>query len=125
MSAKRKDAGFSLIEVLVALTIGAIVVATTISTMSLGVTRTIAGQTELAATSYARSLMARWSVGELKALEGGDNRFDWTITTSPFGAMEDAVAGGVRQVSVRVSWNDNGKQREFVLNSLERRRSDQ
>jgi general secretion pathway protein I len=116
--------GFTLIEVLVALTILSVSLAALFSVFGNGIQRAGNVRDDTLAISLAQSLLA--TTAQETALRDGDtagqfaNGFRWRLHVAPYGAGKDADERPVRphQVSVEVSWADGRFERSVSLDTL-------
>ncbi len=120
----RADAGFTLVEVVVALAILATSLSVVLVAMSDGTWRI--GEADAAATagSLAQSLLGQVGV-EAPAREGRaeghfPNGFAWTLLVQRFGDSADRAQWplGAYVVTVEVSWNEASTRRSVALRTL-------
>jgi general secretion pathway protein I len=118
------DAGFTLVEVLVALAILAIAFGFAFRALSGGFDRLDRDQKNADALLLAQSTLAR--VGHDIALADGavDGRtndgFWWQIATAPYGDTQDLPPGRLigHRVEVTIAWSERHQRREVRLTSL-------
>lgn len=132
MSPRRRQGGFSLLEVLVAFAIMGVFLAVLLQVFS-GALRNAALTEEYAAAyAVARSQLARAGTElplEPGVLDGELGRFDWSVSVAPYrGAAGSRSSGPERQqlfrVGVDVSWSSGTKTRNVHLSSLRLRRDE-
>jgi general secretion pathway protein I len=120
----QRPAGFTLIEVLVALAILTIAFGFAFRALSAGFDRLDSDQKSADALLLAQSTLAR--VGHDIALQDGavDGRtkdgFAWRIETVPYGGTQDLPPGRLigHRVEVTIAWNERHQRREVRLTSL-------
>jgi general secretion pathway protein I len=118
------EAGFTVVEIVVALTILALALGVLLNVMSNGIRQTGRAETVSEAGSLAQSLLAE--VGNELPLRDGqitgrtDNGFRWRIEINPYGDGSDRREWPVaaHQVSAEVSWSDGPQERSLVLTTL-------
>ncbi|HXY99647.1 MAG TPA: type II secretion system protein [Stellaceae bacterium] len=123
-SARQPSGGFTLIEVLVALTILGIALGVLMSALSGGLSRAGATQSEAAAAQLAQSLLA--DAGREAALADGEQAgalasgFRWRLAVAPYGDDDDRRAWPIaaKRVTAVVSWSDGGAERSVALTTL-------
>ncbi len=122
--------GFTLIEVLVALTILALSLGVFLNIFSTGLKGTRLSEAYSMATMLAESKLA--TIGVEEPLEEGessgrfDDRFAWMVDVRPHESMEDEEEGSVRRrgaleafdVVVTVSWDDRNDAKSISLTTL-------
>mgnify|MGYP003671093893 FL=1 len=122
-SARRvtSSAGFSLLEMVVAISILAFALGTLYQAAG-GATRNVRVDEKYAyGVELARSLLAdNGSVpaSGVNATGETDGGFDWYVTTLPIAVGGGSTVPVLHEIKVGVSWNDGGKRREVVLNSV-------
>jgi general secretion pathway protein I len=122
--AHRKAAGFTLIEVVVALAILAISFGILLRLFSNNLRRTSQTEAEVIASSLGRSLLAR--VGTDGAIADGEtsgvftNGFRWHLRITPYGDAQDWVAWSMsaHQVLAQVTWSDSNQRRSVSFETL-------
>jgi general secretion pathway protein I len=130
-----RQPGFSLLEVMVAFTLMAIVLAVLIRVFSGGLQGIGIAEDYARAASIAESTLAR--VGADIALKEGsqsgdvEDRYRWTVTIKPHDIpLEPIPEGGfpsqpiqnlpvvLQEVAVTVTWSEYGRDRSYSLNTL-------
>lgn len=114
----RKCEGFTLLEVLVALTILSISLAVLMGVFSQGLTRARVMRDGSAAGALAQSLIAEQGDANQIALGDSSGRtglFDWRVKIVPFGSQE-LGAPHMALLTANVTWN--GGKREMTLSTL-------
>ena len=112
--AERPAAGFTLIEILVALTIFAVGVASTLALTTWLVRGAAYGQRTTAATVYAQDKVEELMAGSYTNLAGGSDTIGafsrlWTVTNGT----------GAKSINVRVSWSPvAGGTRDVTMRSM-------
>ena len=120
--ASNRAAGFSLLEVLVAITILALALAVLYQAAS-GATRNVRSDEKYAyGVELARSLLADYSVVPLSGiqLEGEtDSGFGWQVNSRPIDLRRSTMRmGSLHNIEIRVSWEDGRRRREVALDSV-------
>lgn len=124
---KNKEQGFSLIEVLVSLTIVGISMVVLLQIFSGGLHRMVRSDETFRASVFARSLEAR--IGRDLPLQTGllrgenDQGFKWDIDIFPYDTDQGLIRvnvprGQLYQLTIRVTWPSSVRQGELVLQSL-------
>jgi len=125
--------GFTLLEILVAFTVMALVVAVLMRVFSGGLQGIGLAENYARATSVAESKLA--AVGSEIPLQPGDlsgtdaDKYQWRITIQPFEEDKDPAQAQLGQpqavmrvqlfqVAVQVSWSEFGKERQVALNTM-------
>ncbi len=115
------SAGFSLLEMVVAISILALALGALYQAAG-GATRNVRIDEKYAyGVELARSLLAdNGSVpaSGVNATGETDGGFDWYVTTLPIATGRGSAVPILHEIKVGVSWNDGGKRREVVLNSV-------
>jgi general secretion pathway protein I len=122
--ARQGEGGFTLIEVLVSLTILGISLAVLLNVFSTGLDLAHATQAETTATSLAQSLLDQ--VGSLVPLREGDvsgqfdDQYTWQVRAEPYGIYEDRQSWPTNAliVTVTVRWQDGDHPRAVSLTTL-------
>jgi general secretion pathway protein I len=129
---KSKQAGFSLLEILVAFSILAIALGILLNIFSSGVETASVAEEYNSAVQIAETLMARTGVesplqpGQTAGIE--NDKYSWRVTTAPYdltleGFDTKSLPAALFMVTVSVSWGgngaeDGGRQREVELTTL-------
>jgi general secretion pathway protein I len=118
------EAGFTVIEVVAALTILAVALGVLLDVMSTSIRQTGRAETIAEAGSLARSLLAKVGT-ELPMHDGqitgqADHGFRWQVQIEPYG---DGAGGrewpvAAHQVFAEVTWSDGPEARSIVLTTL-------
>lgn len=121
-SANGKSAGFSLLEMVVAMSILALALVALYQAAS-GATRNVRTDERYAyAVELARSLLADNAMVPLSGANGqGETAagFQWRVATRPLELQRTPLPmGSLHRIEVGVSWVDGRKQREVVLHSV-------
>jgi general secretion pathway protein I len=130
--ARTRGAGFTLLEVVVALAILGMALGTLLEIFSGGITGADLTSRYAQAATLAESRLA--AVGSEIPLQEGETTGDlgdayrWAISIKPFqeapkaeqpGNMHALMRVQLFEVVARVTWSDSGKQREIVLATLQ------
>lgn len=131
---RRRSDGFTLLEIVVAFTLMALIVAVLLRVFSGGLQGIGLAEQYSRATSIAESMLAR--VGADIELKPGttngsvDERFNWTVSVQPHvleeaGAAEtpgatpsSALPVALMEVVVNVAWSEDGRDRQVKLTTL-------
>lgn len=123
MNKRSAEQGFTLIEVLVALTILSISMAVLLNIFSDSLSRIRENESRTVAGSLAQSLLAE--VGVSQPLHEGDeggtfaNGYRWRVRAERYGTNEDRQAWPVTALLVTVSvWKDGNAERPMELTTL-------
>jgi general secretion pathway protein I len=119
----RGESGFTLIEVLVALTILSISLAVLLEVFTQGLDRARETRNEAAARVLAQSLLAQASTEANPAMgdsRGRSNDLFWRLRVDPYGAKDDRAAWHENPAQIRatVSWRGSGGMRTITLSTL-------
>ncbi len=115
--------GFTLLEVLVALTILSISLVALLAAFSQGLDRATEDRTEAAARSLAQSLLAQAESAPNPAAgesSGQSSGLSWRVKIVPYGSGDDQTAWKktAAQISATVAWRDDGHPRSLTLSTL-------
>ncbi|MCB8881478.1 type II secretion system protein [Acidisoma cellulosilytica] len=117
-----RDAGFTLVELLVALTVVGLVTGYALQSLSGALAQLASSRDVTVATSVAQSALAR--VGQDipfgKEVAGASGAYDWVAQSRRFTAISVPVASGVAAytVVVKVSWRERGRQRQIEMETV-------
>ncbi len=123
-AAPRNDAqaGFTLVEIIVALAILALCLGVILPALSDALRRTGEAEAQAEAASLARSLLAE--AGSAVPLSDGeaagqfDNGFRWRLQVSPYGASNQSGPVRAYTVTAEVFWDDRRQERSLALTTL-------
>lgn len=116
----RRNASFTLVEMLAAITVAAVILPVALQGISLAVSATGQARQRLEATSLAQSKLAElvttgaWQSGELSGDFGEEwPAYSWAaeVSTYPTGA-------GLQELDLTVSWKSRGRDYSIELNTL-------
>lgn len=118
------EAGFTVVEVVIALTILALALSVLLNVMSNSIRQTGQAETAAEAGSLAQSLLAK--IGTELPLRSGqitgqsDRGFRWRVQIDPYGEGTDRREWPIaaHQVLSEVVWSDGLQQRSLVLTTL-------
>jgi general secretion pathway protein I len=118
-----EQAGFTLIEVLVALTILSISLGVLLAVFLQGLDRAHETRDEASARALAQSLLVQANAAANPAIGGSagkTNNFFWRVRVLPFGSAQDQAAWqeGAGQIVATVSWRGAGGMRSISLSTL-------
>jgi|GEM_PF-1069337 len=122
LAANQKRAGFTLVEIIVALAILSLCLAVILPAMSDALWRTGQAEAQAEAASLARSLLAE--AGSAVPLTDGaatgrfDNGFRWRLHVSPYGASNRSAPVRAYQVTAEVIWDEPQQERSIELTTL-------
>jgi general secretion pathway protein I len=115
-------AGFTLVEIIVALAILALCLNVLLTTISDALWRTGEAEAQAEAASLARSLLAQ--AGSALPLRDGaaagrfENGFRWRLSATPYGAADQQVPVRAYAVTAEVFWDDAKAERSLALTTL-------
>ena len=123
MPTPAREAGFSLIETLVALAIGALVSATMVSTMSGALGRTSNAERIVQAKRLAQTKLDAWSlIGDRRDEEGSAGVYRWRIEARPYllDPLDPSALNRSRlsEIIVKVEWDDGTQVRNLSLRTF-------
>jgi len=118
------EAGFTLVEVIVAIAMLALGMGALIGLISASLQQTVSAARTSEAGSLAQSLLAR--VGTELAISTAEltgefpNGYRWTLKTSPYGDARERQEWpfGAYHVSAEVEWVETGRRRAYALHTL-------
>ena len=118
----RRSAGFSLLEMVVAISILALALASLYQAAG-GATRNVRTDEKYAySVELARSLLADNAMVPVSGVSArGETAggFQWRVDTNPVDLQRTSLPlGSLHEIEVGVSWIDGSKRREVVLNSV-------
>jgi general secretion pathway protein I len=115
-------AGFTLVEIIVALAILALSLNAILPAISDALWRTGEAEAQAEAASLARSLLAQ--AGSAVALNDGaaagqfDSGFRWRLQVAPYGGADQTMPVRAYKVVAEVSWDDARGERSIALTTL-------
>jgi general secretion pathway protein I len=121
-SRRLESAGFTLVEIIVALAILALSLNAILPAISDALWRTSEAEAQAEAASLARSLLAQ--AGSAVPLRDGaaagqfENGFRWRLNVTPYGAAAQLTPVRAYLVAAEVSWDDARQERSLVLTTL-------
>jgi general secretion pathway protein I len=121
LAANQKRAGFTLVEIIVALAILALSLNVILPVISDALWRTGEAEAQAEAASLARSLLAQ--AGSAVPLHDGtaagqfENGFRWQLEVTPYGGADQAMPVRAYRVVAEVFWDD-GRPRSLALATL-------
>ena len=121
--ASKGEAGFTLIEVLVSLTILSISLGVLLAIFLQGLDRAHESRDEASARVLAQSLLAQAKVADNPAIGGSagkTNNLLWRVQILPYGSAQDQASWqeGAGQIVATVSWRGDGGMRSIRLSTL-------
>jgi len=119
----RGNSGFTLIEVLVALTILSISLAVLLAVFTQGLDRARESANEAGARVLAQSLLAQAKAAANPSIgdsAGKSNGLSWRLRIAPYGAADDRAAWqeNAAQIVATVSWRGDGGLRSITVSTL-------
>jgi general secretion pathway protein I len=122
-AASRNDiAGFTLVEIIVALAILALSLNVILPAISDGLWRTGEAEAQAEAASLARSLLAQ--AGSALTLKDGaavgefENGLRWRVEVSPYGSVNQSMPVRAYKVVAEVGWGNAPGEHSIVLSTL-------
>lgn len=117
------QAGFTLIEVLVALTILSISLGVLLAVFTQGLDRARESRNEAAARVLAQSLLAQAKIRPNLSMGDSSGKTDdllWRLRIEPYGTKDDRAAWqeNAAQLRATVSWRGDGRMRSITLSTL-------
>ena len=121
--AAKGQAGFTLIEVLVSLSILSISLGVLLAVFLQGLDRSRETRDEASARALAESLISQSRAADnpsTGASAGKTNNFSWRLQVVPYGSAQDQAAWqeGVAQIVTTVTWRGTGGMRSISLSTL-------
>ncbi|HTT85179.1 MAG TPA: type II secretion system protein [Rhizomicrobium sp.] len=121
--ARKRQAGFTLIEVLVSLTILSISLGVLLAVFLQGLDRARESRNEASARALAQSLLVQAKMADNPAIGtsvGKTSDFLWRLQVLPYGSAADQAAWqeGAGQIVATVSWQGDGGMRSISLSTL-------
>ena len=121
--ARAGERGFTLIEVLVALTILSVSLGVLLAVFTQGLDRARESANEASARVLAQSLLAQAKTSPNLSVGDSGGRINgiiWHMRVLPFGSAADRAAwqAGASEISARVSWRGDGGMRSITLSTL-------
>jgi general secretion pathway protein I len=119
---QKSRAGFTLVEIIVALAILALSLNAILPAISDALWRTSEAEAQAEAASLARSLLAQ--AGSAVPLNNGaatgrfGNGFRWRLQVTPYGGADQGAAVRGYKVMAEVSWDDARSERSVALTTL-------
>ena len=114
---RARDAGFTLIEVLIAFVILSVSLTVLLGTYGMAMKRTALSEARMIAASHARSLLAEAGVTSpiVAGVTSGtfEDGFGWRVEVAPYGSGADAAAWpkGAYAITASVTWGEGGGDR--------------
>ena len=119
---KEREAGFTLVEIIVALAILALSLNVILPAISEALWRTGEAETQAEAASLARSLLSQAGIAvplhDGEAAGRFDNGFRWALHVSPYGAADQLAQVRGYKVTAEVFWDDARQERSLALTTL-------
>jgi general secretion pathway protein I len=115
--------GFTILEVLIALTVLAMSMAVLLAVFSQGLDRAHASNLRSEARDLAQAVLAREQATPAKSLvdaNGQSGPLSWQVRLAPFGSIEDRDAWQFSPVTLTatVRWQDHGRAQSLSLSTL-------
>jgi general secretion pathway protein I len=117
-----RRAGFTLVEIIVALAILALSLSAILPAISDALWRTSEAEAQAEAASLARSLLAQ--AGTAVPLNNGaaagqfENGFHWRLRVTPYGSAYPGATVRAYEIVAEVSWDDARSERSIALTTL-------
>jgi general secretion pathway protein I len=123
VDSQSSESGFTVIEVLVALTVLAMSTAVLLAVFSQGLDRARSNEVKIAARNFAQSLLARAEAAppaELANSSGRSGGMSWNVQLQSYGSPDDRNAWQFSPVTVTatVHWLDHGRTHSISLTTL-------
>jgi len=123
VEAEPSDSGFTVIEVLVALTVLAMSAAVLLAVFSQGLDRARSNELRIEARNLAQSVLARAEAASPNSLANSAGRsgaLAWDVHVSDYGSVEDREAWEFSPIAVTatVRWLDHGRRQSLSLSTL-------
>ena len=123
LSSRTGERGFTLLEVLVALTILSISLAVLLAIFSKGLAQARENATEADARTLAQSLLAQTQAQPHPSFgdtNGVSNGLHWRVRITPYGSGADQQAWQqvAQQIDATVSWQGESRTRTLTLSTL-------
>jgi general secretion pathway protein I len=123
VAAYEPDSGFTILEVLIALTVLAMSMAVLLAVFSQGLDRAHVNGLRAQARDFAQALLARAETTPEKSLgdsNGQTGALSWQLRFLPFGSNDDRDAWQFAPVTVTatVRWRDHGRAQSLSLTTL-------
>jgi general secretion pathway protein I len=117
------DSGFTILEVLIALTVLAMSISVLLAVFSQGLDRAHANGLRAQARDFAQALLAREETTPAKSLvdsNGQSGALSWQVRLLPFGSSEDRDAWQFAPMTLTatVRWQDHGRAQSLSLSTL-------
>jgi general secretion pathway protein I len=123
LSSRTGERGFTLLEVLVALTILSLSLGVLLAIFSQSLSRAEENETEAQARTLAQSLLAQTEAAPHPAFgetDGVSTGLRWHVRVAPYGSEADEAAWQriAEQIDATVSWQHQGRSRSLTLSTL-------
>ena len=116
-----REAGFSLVEVLLALAIAGLIVAATVGVLRNGLVGHATADDAAVAAALADQKLAEAGITETLrpgSSAGVFGRFRWRVTVAPFADPEEPPNLRLYRVAAEIEWNDGPRRRQYDLATL-------
>ena len=121
--ARRSRGGFTLVEVLAALLLMAIVLPVAMQGITLATRASTTARSRTEASGLAESKLneliatGQWQTGNLSGQCDGDfSNYSWAATVSPWN--QDTSGQNIQELDLTVSWTTSGRVRNVMLSTL-------